>query len=249
MILKTIIVDDEKPSREALARYIADYCSDVEVLASCNSVKTAYNAIVKFEPHLVFLDIEMPHKNGFDLLKMFNPINFKVVFITAYVEYAIKAFRFSATDYLLKPVMIDELIEAVNKVRSELQNVSGNLNLQKLIETMSHRSDEFRQLVISDNNGFKVVETSDIIMCEADSYCTHFFLTGNEKLTSSRNLKHYEELLSGQGFIRVHNSFMINVIHVKSYSNQGEIMLSLNLSCPLGNVYKQKFLERFKRHR
>ncbi|HEX2395330.1 MAG TPA: LytTR family DNA-binding domain-containing protein [Bacteroidales bacterium] len=249
MKLKTIIVDDEKPSREALARYLSDYCQDVEVLATCNSVKTAYNAILKFEPHLIFLDIEMPNKNGFDLLRMFNPINFKVVFITAYAEYAINAFRFSATDYLLKPVMIDELVEAVNKVRSELQNASGNLNLQKLIETMSRKNYEFRQLVISDSNGFKVVETTDIIMCEADGYCTHFFLTGNEKLTSSKNLKHYEELLSGQGFIRVHNSFMINMVHIKSYSNQGEIMLSRNLSCPLGNVYKQKFLERFKKYR
>lgn len=247
MILKTVIVDDEKPSREALAKYLEDYCHDVQVLASCNSVQTAYNAIQEYEPHLVFLDIEMPVKNGFDLLRLFNPINFKVVFITAYAEYAIRAFRFSATDYLLKPVMVDELVDAVNKVRSEISKMTGNLNLQKLIETFAQN--EFGQLVISDSSGFKVADTSDIVMCEADGYCTHFVMTGNDKITSSKNLKHYEDLLSGQGFLRVHNSFMINLYHVKGYSNQGEILLTHNLKCPLGNAFKQKFLERFKRFR
>lgn len=249
MKLKTIIVDDERPSREALGKYLADYCTDVEVLASCNSVKSAYSAITRFEPHLVFLDIEMPGKNGFDLLQMFNPINFKVVFITAYAEYAIKAFRFSATDYLLKPVMIDDLVDAVNKVRLEISRLTGNLNLQKLIETIAHHSNEFRQLVISDSSGFKVVETTSLIMCEADGYCTHFLTDCNERITSSRNLKHYEELLSGQGFIRVHNSYMINLLHIKSYSNQGEILLTGNLKCPLGNAFKQKFFERFRKYK
>ncbi len=249
MILKSIIVDDEKPSREALARCLSEYCSDVEVVASCNSVKTGYNAIIKYDPHLVFLDIDIPEKDGFELLKMFNPIRFKVVFITAYAEHAIKAFRFSATDYLLKPLIVDELIEAVNKVRTEIQNMTGSINLQKLMETIGKGNDEFRQLVISDNNGFKVIDTSDIIMCEADGYCTYFYLSGSEKITSSKNLKHYEELLAKHGFIRVHNSFMINLQHIKSYSNQGEILLSRNLHCPLGNAFKQRFLERFRKNR
>jgi len=249
MILKTIIVDDERPSREALGKYITDYCPNVEILASCNSVKTAYSAITKYNPHLVFLDIEMPNKNGFELLQMFNPINFKVVFITAYAEYAIKAIRFSAVDYLLKPVMVDELVEAVNKVRSEIMLETSNLNLQKLLENIAQKREEFKQLVVSDSNGFKVIETSDIILCEADGYCTHFLLARKEKVTSSKNLKHYEELLSNQGFIRVHNSFMVNLSHIKSYSNQGEIMLSGNMSCPLGNAFKQRFLERFKKWR
>ena len=249
MNLKTIIVDDEKPSREALGRYITDYCGDVSILESCSSVNSAYEAIQKHTPHLVFLDIEMPEKNGFELLQMFNPINFKVIFITAFAEYAIKAFRFSATDYLLKPVMVDELVEAVNKVRSELIRETGNLNIQKLIENLAGQKDEFRQLVISDSSGFKVLEIADIILCEADGYCTYFFLSTGEKITSSKNLKHYEELLANQGFLRVHNSYMINIGHIKSYSNQGDIMLTRNLSSPLGNAFKQKFLERFKKWR
>jgi two-component system LytT family response regulator len=249
MILKTIIIDDEKPSREVLSRYLKDYCTDVEVVASCNSVKTAYSAILRSKPHLVFLDIEMPGKNGFDLLQMFDSIDFRVVFITAYAEYAIKAFRFSATDYLLKPVMIDELVEAVNKVRSEITRDISNLNLKMLIENVAGNQDTFKQLVIADSSGFKVIDTMDIILCEADGYCTHFQLSGNERITSSKNLKHYEDMLSNMGFIRVHNSYMVNISHIKSYSNQGEIQLTRNLSCPLGNAYKQKFLERFRKWR
>lgn len=249
MVLKTIIIDDEKPSREALSKYLSDFCSDVEIVASCSSVKTGYSEIIRYNPHLVFLDIEMPNSTGFELLKMFNTINFKVVFITAFAEYAIKAFRFSATDYLLKPVMVDELIEAVNKVRSEVIREISNLNLQKLMENLSDKTEDYRQLVISDSNGFRIVETSDIIMCEADGYCTHFLLRNNERITSSKNLKQFDDLLMNQGFIRVHNSYLVNISHIKSYSNQGEIQLSQNLHCPLGNAYKHKFLERFKKRR
>jgi two-component system LytT family response regulator len=180
---------------------------------------------------------------------MINPIDFKVVFVTAYLEYAITALRFSATDYLLKPVLIDELIAAVNKVRAELSKEIGTMNLQKLLENLTSKKSHYNQLVISNSNGFKVIDTDQIILCEADGYCTHFMLSDGEKITSSKNLKHYEELLSDQSFIRVHNSFMLNMGHIKSYSNQGEIRLSNNLSCPLGNAYRQKFLVRFKTYR
>jgi two-component system LytT family response regulator len=249
MILKTIVADDEKPSREALVKYLSDFCPDVEVVASCNSAQTAFTAIMKHNPHLVFLDIEMPGKNGFELLQMFEKITFRVVFITAYAEYAIKAFRFSATDYLLKPVMIDDLRSAVNKVKSEIATELDTLNLKKLIEYLTVRQDDFSQIVVSDSSGFRVLETGDIILCEADGYCTHFVIKGEGKITSSKNLKHYEELLTGHGFIRVHNSFLLNAKHIKSYSNQGEIILTQNISCPLGNAFKQKFMEQFKKRR
>lgn len=250
MILKTIVVDDEKPSRDALTKYINDFCNDVEVIATCSSVNEAYTAIIKLKPNLVFLDIEMPEKNGFDLLKMFDTIPFKVVFVTAYAEYAITALRFSASDYLLKPVLIDELVFAVNKVRTELSKEIGTMNLTKLIQNLDNSNQRFNQLVISDSNGFKVVNPDQIILCEADGYCTHFMLVDGDRVTSSKNLKHYEELLSGKhGFIRVHNSYMLNMAHIKSYSNQGEIRLAGNLCCPLGNAFKQRFLERFKHYR
>jgi two-component system, LytTR family, response regulator len=247
MTLKTIIVDDEKPSREALSNYIHDYCPSVEIVAACNSVKTAHKAILKYSPQLIFLDIEMPNGNGFELLRLFSPLTFKVIFVTAYSEYALKAFRFSATDYLLKPVMVDELVEAVEKASQEISRETGGLNLQKLIENLFAAQNHIRQLVIPDSNGFRVVEIDNIIMCEADGYCTHFYFSAKERLTSSKNLKYYQDLLGHHDFVRVHNSYLVNALHVKSYSNQGDIILSGKLKCPLGNAYKHGFIERFRK--
>jgi two-component system, LytTR family, response regulator len=249
MILKTIIIDDEKPSREALVNYIRDFCPEVDIVAECNSLKTAHKAILRFNPHLIFLDIEMPNGSGFDLLRLFNPLYFKVIFVTAFSEYALKAFRFSATDYLLKPVQVDELVESVNRVKQELIRETGNINIQKLLENLSAGGNSVRQLVVPDTSGFRVLDVAGIILCEADGYCTHIHLTGQEKITSSKNLKHYEELLSPQGFVRVHNSYLVNLAHVKSYSNQGEIFLSGNLVCMLGNKYKKEFLRIFSQFR
>jgi len=149
-MLKTIVVNDEKPSREALSTYIRDYCADVEIVSECDSVKTAYRAIVDHQPQLVFLDIEMPNGNGFDLLHLFNPISFKVIFVTAYADYAIKAFRFSATDYLLKPVKVDELVESVSKVQQEMISKAGNLNIQSLMGNLAMKDYQSNSLVIPD---------------------------------------------------------------------------------------------------
>jgi two-component system LytT family response regulator len=247
MKIRSLIIDDEMPSREALANYITGYCPDVDILAQCDSARSACEAIMKYRPALIFLDIEMPNGNGFDLLKMVKSIDFKVIFITAFSEYAIRAFRFSATDYLLKPVKVDELVEAVNKVKQEIALEKSNANIQKLLENISLPGTRLNQLVIPDSNGFQVVDTEKLIYCEADGYCTHFYLTGKIKITSSKNLKHYEELLSGFDFLRVHNSYLINPSHVKAYTHQGEIRMTENLTCPLGSSYKRNFLERFRK--
>jgi len=244
-MIRTIVVDDEEPSREALCTYIRDYCTDLDIVAECDCVKSAYKAIQEFNPQLVFLDIEMPKGNGFDLLKLFDPPEFKVIFVTAFSEYAIKAFRFSAIDYLLKPVKVDELIEAVNKTKSEIElKHSYDLNIQTLL---THITDpvNFNSLVIPDLKGFRVINLSDILMCEADAYCTIFYLQGNTKITSSKNLKHYEEFLKEYQFIRVNRSFIVNIQHVKGYSHQGDIFMAEKLVCPLGDSYKAQFLRIF----
>jgi two-component system LytT family response regulator len=187
----------------------------------------------------------MPNGDGFELLRMFSKIDFKVIFVTAFSDYAIRAFRFSATDYLLKPVKVDELIEAVNKVRQELTVRNTNLNLQVLMEGISNKELPDDQLVIPSTKGFSVIKISDIIMCEAEGYCTHFYLAGKEKITSSKNLKHYEELLVNKNMMRVHHSNLINLAHVKGYCHIGEISLTEDICCPLGNNYKSRFLEVF----
>jgi two-component system, LytTR family, response regulator len=243
-ILRSIIVDDEKPSRDGLSTYIRDFCTDITIVAECDSVKSAYHAILQHQPDLVFLDIEMPNGNGFDLLKMFKSPAFKVIFITAFSEYAIRAFRFSAADYLLKPVKVDELIEAVNKVRETIEHTSNVSDIQTLLDNLSPKG-TLENLVVSDIKGFTVIKVQNIIHCEGEGYCTHFYLTAGKKVTSSKHLKYYEELLDQNQIIRVHHSFLINLEHVEGYTRQGEIILSEELKCPLGDKYKQAFMERF----
>ncbi len=210
-MIKAVIIDDEKLARDVIANYLGEFCPDVEIVAQASSVRTALAAIQKTSPDLVFLDIEMPDGNGFDLLSLFEKIYFKIIFITAYSEYAIRAFRFSALDYLLKPVKIDELIDAVARVRSaEPRGISN-----------------------------------EIILCQADGYCTNFHLSGNRKVVSSKNLKHFDGLLEDQNFMRVHHSYMINLDHVTGYTRQGEILLSEGLKAYLGDSYKGEFARKF----
>jgi two-component system, LytTR family, response regulator len=244
--IKTILVDDEMPSRKALSTYIHDYCPDVEIVSECDSAKTAHRAILEHQPQLVFLDIEMPNGSGFDLLQLFKNPSFRVIFVTAFSEYAIRAFRFAAADYLLKPVKVDELVEAVERVKNELQKENNHQNLNVLMESLNNHNGELRQLVIPNSKGFEVVKISEIIMCEADGYCTHFYLTGKRKITCTKNIGHYEELLNNQQMIKVHKSYLINPLRLKAYTRQCEIRLEEDLTCPLGNNYRPQFLEKMR---
>lgn len=244
-MLRTIIIDDEKPSREVISNYLKTYCDDIEIVATASSVKTAYKAINKYHPDFIFLDIEMADGKGFDLLMLLERIDFKIIFVTAYSEYAVKAFRFSAVDYLLKPVKIDELISAVEKIKSISGQVTGFGTLSELMKNLNKESSLPRTLVIPHLKGFDVLKISEIIMCQADGYCTNFFLTDNRKFTSSKNLKHFDEMLEELNIIRVHHSYLVNINHVLSCSRQGEIHLTEAHKANLGDSYKNNFIKRF----
>lgn len=244
-MIRAVIIDDEKLARDVIANYLGEFCPDVEVVAQASSVKTALAAIQKTSPDLVFLDIEMPDGNGFDLLNLFEKIDFKIIFITAYSEYAIRAFRFCALDYLLKPVKIDELIDAVARVRSaEPRGISTEI-INSLLSNLRSSSPRQSTLIIPNLKGFDVLKVNEIIMCQADGYCTNFILAGNRKVVSSRNLKHFDGLLEDQNFMRVHHSYMVNLDHVTGYTRQGEILLSEGLKAFLGDSYKTEFVKRF----
>jgi two-component system LytT family response regulator len=244
-MMRTIVIDDEKLSREVICNYLRSYCNDIEIVTTASSVKTAYKAITRYSPDFIFLDIEMSDGKGFDLLTMFEKIDFKVIFVTAYSEYAVKAFRFSAVDYLLKPVKIDELISAVEKVKSIKDQGPTIETLSELMKNLGRESALPRTLVIPHLKGFNVLKISEIIMCVADGYCTNFFVTGNRKYTSSRNLKHFDEMLEELNIIRVHHSYLVNLNHVLSYSRQGEILLSEGHKAYLGDSYKNYFTKIF----
>lgn len=243
--MRAVIIDDEKLSREVICNYLDEYCKDVEIVAKATSVKTGYNVIHKFKPDLVFLDIEMADGKGFDLLTKFEKIDFRIIFVTAYSDYAIKAFRFSAIDYLLKPVRIDELIEAVNKARA-MQESGINPQMLEVLFNHLRTSDQPRNstIIIPNIKGFEVIKVPEIIMCQADGYCTNFYVIGKRKVISSKNLKNFDSLLEDQGFIRVHHSFLINIDHVISFTRQGEIFLSEGLKASLGESYKNEFTRR-----
>jgi len=245
-MIQAIIVDDEKTSRDVLFNFLRDYCKqDVNVVAMADSVKTAHDAIRLNRPDLVFLDVDMPNGNGFDLLRQLTHIEFRTIFVTAFDEYAVKAFRFCATDYLLKPVSIDELLEAVGKVKKELSQKLDNQNIAALIHHTNSNDTVFQRIVLRDMEGFKIIQNDEIVYCEADAYCTNFYLSGNHKITSSKNLKYYEDLLADSCFLRVHNSYLINLKHVVGYHHEGVINLVEKYQTPLGNAYKKRFLEHF----
>lgn len=243
-MLQTIVIDDEKLSREVLCNYLKEYCADVEIADTASSIKSAYKSIRKYKPDFIFLDIEMADGKGFHLLEMFDRIDFKVIFVTAYSEYAVKAFRFSAVDYLLKPVKIDELISSVEKIKAVKGLELDTLKISTLLKNLNRETDIPQILLVPHLKGFEVLKIPEIIMCHADGYCTNIYLQGNRKIISSKNLKHYNELLESHNFVRIHHSYLININHVTGYSRQGEIFMTEDNKAFLGDSYKNDFLKR-----
>ena len=247
-IIKAIIVDDELYARgELMVNYISEFCEDVQILGVCCCANDAYDMIVEKKPDLVFLDVDMPNGSGFDLLRMFQTVNFKVVFVTAFSDYAIDAFRVSAVDYLLKPLDISNLINAVLKVRNSIKVPGSYAQLLDLLESYSSSKKTDKNYVIASANGFFVVKASDIILLKADSYCTIVVIVDSPPIISSHNLKFFEDVFDPNQFMRVHNSYIINLEHVKKYTTQDEIFLTGNNKSSLSRAHKQDFLDLYKK--
>jgi len=226
-MLKAIIVDDEAKARRILERFIAEYCPQIELVAMSEDVPQAVKAIQKFKPDLVFLDIEMPGYNGFQLLEFFEDINFEIIFTTAYSEFALKAFQVSAIDYLLKPIQIDQLVAAVQK----LEKIQGNSLIRQRLQTLQNNLEEYKikKIVVQLSEGSLFVELKDIIYLKAEgSYANIFFKDGN-KVVVSKNLKDFEDQLTmEEGFFRTHRSFLINTAHLKNISSDGTEAIMIN---------------------
>jgi len=215
-MIKTLIVDDEPDAVSFISSIIEEYCPKLEIAGTANSVKEAVKIIVDKQPELVFLDVEMPHGSGFDLLLQFPEKTFDVIFITAFNHYAIQAIKFSAVDYILKPININEFIQAVTKVfEKRTQAFDRGAKYDALLENI--RTTPPTRLAIPTSDGLEFLNTRDIIRIEADrSYCW-FYLTDKRKILVSRNLKEFQELLTSRNFFRPHNSHLINLEHVKKY--------------------------------
>lgn len=243
-MLRAIVIDDEKPSRDVLCNYLYEFCEGVKVVATAASVSSAFKAITKFKPDLVFLDIEMGDGQGFDLLKKFDKIDFRIIFVTAYSEHAIRAFRVNAVDYLLKPVKIEELKEAVGRVvKTADSDYDYHEAIQQFMRQIIEPGGGNRTLVIPHTKGFEVLKINDIIMCQANGYCTNFYLKGKRRVLSTKNLKYYEQKLIKDNFLRVHHSFIVNMDYVAGYTRQGEIILEEGYRASLGDTFKTTFME------
>jgi two-component system LytT family response regulator len=215
-MISAIIVDDEPYSCEALATLLERYCPEIKLLDICYSAADALKSIQEQRPQILFLDIEMPYMNGFEMLEKLPELNFKLIFTTSYDQYAIKAIRFSALDYLLKPVDKDELQKAVQKAITTSDDPLPQ-QLEILLHKLNHPKVVVNKIAIPTIEGLQMVPVESIIRCEADRNYTNLFLKNKGKITASRNLKDLEEMLEDYSFVRVHHSYVVNLNEVEKY--------------------------------
>jgi two-component system LytT family response regulator len=244
-MLTAVIVEDEKRSRESLNGLLKLYCKNVTVVAEADGVKSGIEAIEKNKPDIVFLDIQMPDGSGFKLLEAIKNLDFGIIFTTAYDQFAIKAIKFSAIDYLLKPIYPDDLVEAVEKAEKKALSLRSHENVEVLLENFKKPDSEPPKIVLSTAEKLHVVNVKDIIRCESDNYYTRYFFTDGKKLLISKTLKENEELLSEYNFIRPHKSHLINVLYIKSYDKHdgGFINMTDGSVVPVSRRKKEKILE------
>jgi len=218
-MITCIIIDDERRSRETLKKIIDRFLSDkIEVVGMAESVKEGVFLIKENSPELVFLDIEMPNESGFKLFDYFDDIEFEVVFTTAYRQYAIDAFKYSAVDYLLKPINYLDLEEAIERVESKRKTSTKNVRVKTLVNNLKSGSDKFKKIALPTLDGFQLEEIDDIIYCEADENYTKLFINGGNSIMVTKTLKALEELLQNEIFFRIHKSYLVNLNYIKSYS-------------------------------
>jgi two-component system, LytTR family, response regulator len=246
-MLKAAIIDDEKDSRDILANYLAKYCGDIEVCGFGESVATGLEIISKHKPHVVFLDIEMPYGNGFDLLEKAAPINFETIFVTAFDNYAIQALNQSAAYYLLKPIDIDELIRAVDKIRIERTELNYTQHARVLLDNMQNAGPQHQKIMLPTMEGFEIVNISTVMFCEAVDNFTRFHFETRPALLICRTLKYFEDILKAHSFFRIHRSYLINPEYVIRYSKGkgGYVTMKNNKELEVSTTKKADFLQFF----
>ncbi len=245
-MINAIIIDDEAKARESLKKTITAYCPEINILAMGNNVDEAVKLINQLSPDLVFLDIEMPNGNGFTLFDKIKNPTFSTVFTTAYEEYAIKAFRIAALDYLTKPIDFRQLQEAVIRYKNKQKIELKEQRLELLIENITNRPSEFNKIALPDNEGYTMIKISDIIYCQADSSYTIVHLLNGKKIITSKLLKLIEELLPTQTFYRIHKSYIVNLNLIKQYIkiDGNQVVLENDIRLDVSERNKKDFLDK-----
>jgi two-component system LytT family response regulator len=245
--MTAIIVDDEKNSREVLETMLQKHCPDITVLKSCSGGEEVLDRLQKETPDILFLDIEMPGMNGFEMLGHIDKPGFEIIFTTSYSEYAIKAIKHSALDYLLKPIDKDELIYAVQKASKNKTHVSSS-RIERLLELLEVKRST-KRFAVSTSEGLIIVNAADIAYCESDGPYCKFYFTNNKTLITSKTLKETEEVLQDCDFCRIHHSYLINMKFVDKYirGEGGEVILTNGKKLPVSRAKKQDFLHLFEK--
>lgn len=242
-LIRTILIDDELAATNALSKKLELYCQGIELIAKCDSAKDGLKAIIELKPDLVFLDIEMPWMNGFELLSCLgDELDFNVVFVTAYDQYAIRAFKVKAVDYLLKPVEKEDLVKCVERVKTEMKKFSKD-SLGSLMDEMQ-KPRSMKRILIHSVDGIEVLESEEIAYCEAASNYTYVYTTDNRKIVVSKTLAEIEKSLDAKLFFRIHKSFTANLRFVQRYSSLdgGELVLRNGAKMPVSRRRKEEVL-------
>ena len=239
--MRAILIDDEISNLENLRTLLEKHCPQVTIMATAQSVCAAVDAIEKFLPDLVFLDIQMGEQTGFDVLKLLPRRNFEVIFVTAYDQYGIQAVKFAALDYLLKPIDIEELIDAVHKAEYKLATQIKTSQLDFLLQQLKKPDTNVSTIALQMQSEIRYVTLSEIIRCEADNTYTYFFLANSEKILVSKSLKEYADLLRPNGFLRTHQSHLVNPKYVKSWLKEdgGILLLTTGEKIPVSKPNKE----------
>lgn len=246
-MITAIIVDDEPYCCEALTTLIERYCPDVKILDICYSAASALQSINEHKPQILFLDIEMPHMNGFELLQKIPEINFELIFTTSYDQYAIKAIRFSALDYLLKPVDRDELQKAVQKALHRMMHPLPQ-QVEILLQKLTHPTIPVNKIAIPNMDGLQMILVDSIISCSSDSNYTVLYLKNKQKIIASRSLKEIEEMLEDYSFIRVHHSYVVNLNEIEKYikGEGGYLLMSDGTTVDVSRSRKEMLMKKLQ---
>ncbi len=248
-MIKAIIVDDEQHCIDRLRVLLENnFSTTIQLIGEASSVTIAQELIIKQAPDLIFLDVQIHDKTGFDLLNSYSSIPFFVIFTTAYEQYALKAFKFSAIDYLLKPIDVDELSSAVHKVVSTVHQSDYKSKFDLLYANFRQLGLQEKKVAVPTISGIEFIMVSSIIRCESNVNYTTLYLTGNAKLVVAKTLKEFEELLTEYNFFRVHNSHLINLSFIKTYNKGkgGSVVLTDGTELEVSSRRKEAFLNRTK---
>ena len=244
-MLTALLIDDEKNSRESLRKKLETHCPQVTIMDECGNGQEGLLALAQYQPDIVFLDIEMPHMNGFTMLQRLPKIEFELIFTTAYNHYAIQAIRFSALDYLVKPIDIQELISAVKRVEDKKSRQTNTNQLDLLMNYLQLKKNVPSKIAVSTATGLEIIDIDNIVCFEAEGNYTNIHFTNGNPLLSSKTLKEFEDLLPTDKFFRIHNGSLVNLHFIKKYdkSEGTQVVLSNGMVLDVARRRKDELLQ------